>query len=1044
MEMTVEGTAIASVIATDCPCVIGDVELGKSGSCSFAIDNTGDADTDFSITGNPNVAVTPSSGTIAAGGSASIGVVWTPTVIGELAGDLTIASTCPDAETVCALDGECIPPAAVVLGFDQDEYQTKPEQEDTIQVTIADVSTAYPVYSLYFRVVIDTQLAWFDTNTVFFDPSKTVIDSAGWDIKVHAYPPDWDYPDVDGDGMADSVVCAHGDTSRVVMGMDIWLVGGEPLTTSGCILNLHVVKNSDGIDDLDCYCGGEDCYTCIMFLDAMANEGEPEVIYDATSIMSINDGPVWDEFTLILPDHIPNNVDATGIENGTMNTSEVYVIAREGMVACDGDQYALYYHFGASDDEGDLKQLVHWGVEFGAFGFSAEAMVGRYDDWVDPATLPLGWSFPFNVYTAWTDPFPFDNGVIGPGDPLDPNFPQAEQNDSTGLGWWYHRMIPKPDWTGTWHDTFVVMTTHTTLDPQWGGPQPCYDTLIVEVLVESLHVEANWMGIIGAPGMDFHACGQPEATVQLCVDTDYWPGGWTEMNALDTEKRVYSIDMILDYDCDCLVPYEVGNEGLDTELIGALTYSLDPENCRIAVSIALNEYLENTLGQEPCVPVVYVGFELQPESVSPACTTGHAALLSIDHVKLNEAYPTVCWDDGAITYDDYTLAGWVWYSDNSNWVNNVTITFSDITDGTVLSTVTTGDKTQIPPWADGYYGYGPFFYCPEGYCITPSKEGIPDQVITSLDASEILRVLCNQTTFSHNDSIAADVTCSGPGLIRGNCDVPGKDWHEVYDITAYDAAVLLRWLVGHEVESCIGQWHFEYFGDDVCYHHMPYVCWEDLDDDHLFENFEAVIIGDVTQNYETADGKVVVSTPDVAVKGRTATISMSGDIYAATLELVGVTVRSVTAPEGMLCEWRSADNVTKIAVATGESVVDAALTVELESGERLELYGTVNGIPFATRAEKIAPVPTEFSLAQNYPNPFNPVTSIEYGLPENGHVTVTVYNVLGQVVAELVNSEMSAGYHVVRWDASNAASGVYFYRIDAGDFTATKRMVLMK
>jgi len=59
-------------------------------------------------------------------------------------------------------------------------------------------------------------------------------------------------------------------------------------------------------------------------------------------------------------------------------------------------------------------------------------------------------------------------------------------------------------------------------------------------------------------------------------------------------------------------------------------------------------------------------------------------------------------------------------------------------------------------------------------------------------------------------------------------------------------------------------------------------------------------------------------------------------------------------------------------------------------------------------------------------------------------VTVVVYNVLGQVVAELVNAECEAGYHAVSWDASAMASGVYFYRIAAGDFAATKRMVLMK
>jgi hypothetical protein len=293
----------------------------------------------------------------------------------------------------------------------------------------------------------------------------------------------------------------------------------------------------------------------------------------------------------------------------------------------------------------------------------------------------------------------------------------------------------------------------------------------------------------------------------------------------------------------------------------------------------------------------------------------------------------------------------------------------------------------------------------------------------------ILRSICNQIHLSHNDSIAADVTCSGTGPFA-------------YDITAYDAAVLLRYVVGYPVTSCIGDWVFEYRpGDNPAYEWMGYVCYPKLDQSHLDEDFEAVIIGDVTQNFL---GKAVTSAPDVSFSGREAKIAMSGEIYSATLELVGVMAREVIAPEGMLCEWRSADNVTKIAIASGEPVVDAAVVVVLESGQSLELYGAVNEAVFDVRVEKVPVIPTEFTLAQNYPNPFNPVTSIDFGLPENSEVTITVYNVLGQAVTELVNGAMEAGYHKVLWDASDMASGVYFYRIAAGDFTATKRMVLMK
>ena len=98
----------------------------------------------------------------------------------------------------------------------------------------------------------------------------------------------------------------------------------------------------------------------------------------------------------------------------------------------------------------------------------------------------------------------------------------------------------------------------------------------------------------------------------------------------------------------------------------------------------------------------------------------------------------------------------------------------------------------------------------------------------------------------------------------------------------------------------------------------------------------------------------------------------------------------------------------------------------------------------AITGDNISLTPTIFLLAQNYPNPFNPKTSIEYSLPEAVKVKVDVHNTLGQVVEVLVDRDQEAGYHKVIWDASDMASGIYFYRLTTGDFTATKRMVLMK
>jgi hypothetical protein len=88
--------------------------------------------------------------------------------------------------------------------------------------------------------------------------------------------------------------------------------------------------------------------------------------------------------------------------------------------------------------------------------------------------------------------------------------------------------------------------------------------------------------------------------------------------------------------------------------------------------------------------------------------------------------------------------------------------------------------------------------------------------------------------------------------------------------------------------------------------------------------------------------------------------------------------------------------------------------------------------------------PGEFSLSQNYPNPFNPSTTIRYTVPQSGAVSLKLFDVLGREVATLVNGNQDAGSFVVQLDARHLASGLYVYRLEAGSFTAVRKMMLMK
>ncbi|UCB52218.1 MAG: T9SS type A sorting domain-containing protein, partial [Candidatus Zixiibacteriota bacterium] len=100
-------------------------------------------------------------------------------------------------------------------------------------------------------------------------------------------------------------------------------------------------------------------------------------------------------------------------------------------------------------------------------------------------------------------------------------------------------------------------------------------------------------------------------------------------------------------------------------------------------------------------------------------------------------------------------------------------------------------------------------------------------------------------------------------------------------------------------------------------------------------------------------------------------------------------------------------------------------------------------------SEEAGTRPEEFSLSQNYPNPFNPDCNIDYAIPIDCHVTLSVYNILGQTIRVLVDEHQGAGYRSVTWDGKDSqglelTTGVYFYRIQAGNFVESKKMILIK
>ena len=178
---------------------------------------------------------------------------------------------------------------------------------------------------------------------------------------------------------------------------------------------------------------------------------------------------------------------------------------------------------------------------------------------------------------------------------------------------------------------------------------------------------------------------------------------------------------------------------------------------------------------------------------------------------------------------------------------------------------------------------------------------------------------------------------------------------------------------------------------------------------------------------------------------------IEGTVNAITLDIPASTDEALTITSHLPKDWvvtsgQLNDQTYRIVLAgTSALAQDTLLTL----GNSTSLLPTatyqVNESPFTSLTQQqIDETPSTFALHQNYPNPFNPSTTIQYMLPEDAELTLTVYDMLGREVALLVDGAQKAGTHTLRFDASHLASGTYLYRIETAQFTTTRQMILVK
>jgi len=191
-------------------------------------------------------------------------------------------------------------------------------------------------------------------------------------------------------------------------------------------------------------------------------------------------------------------------------------------------------------------------------------------------------------------------------------------------------------------------------------------------------------------------------------------------------------------------------------------------------------------------------------------------------------------------------------------------------------------------------------------------------------------------------------------------------------------------------------------------------------------------------NYFGTCTVTIYDANNLAISGATVYVTATGPTggsYSGATGADGTVYFETAGMKKPVGEW--CFEVTNVTHATYTYDAGANnVTAACESGW---LYGSSVG-----QEALINPLPTEFGLTQNYPNPFNPVTVINFSLPTSGPVQVTVYNTAGQKVATLASGYFEAGIHSVEWDGSLYSSGVYFYKLQAGNFVETRKMILLK
>jgi hypothetical protein len=354
------------------------------------------------------------------------------------------------------------------------------------------------------------------------------------------------------------------------------------------------------------------------------------------------------------------------------------------------------------------------------------------------------------------------------------------------------------------------------------------------------------------------------------------------------------------------------------------------------------------------------------------------------------------------------------------------------------------------------------------------KNGSADVLDNSITLSSGSKIKLVNNNTGQTGTIYYTIDGTDPRLIGGALNPSGLDGGDEKEITVSSNTVLKArvknssvWSAVHEIFINVNQDLGALKITEIHYHPLD----EGVVGGSEFEFLEFKNIGSSVlplagvhftngidyqfpSNYSVAPGGFVVIASNAEMFNQRYEFLPLGE-YTGQLDNAGERLTLVDASNDTLVSLRYNDKAPWPIEpdSTGQSLVSRAATPLSDPG--LPEYWTasreINGSPGRDdgssgfeEEKNIGENPRTFELDQNYPNPFNPKTMIKFQIPNSNFVTLEIYNLLGQKVATLVNKKMNQGMHEIEWNATDLASGVYLYRLQAGNYSETKKLILLR